>query len=116
MRNHAVFLDRDNTINYDPGYLGDPDKVRLMEGVARGIKRLRDEYGFKIIVISNQSGIARKLITEEDVRSVNNRVNKLLRDEGAEIDAFYYCPYHPDFSPPEKCGCRKPSPDGCKSC
>ena len=110
MASPALFLDRDGTINYDPGYIRDPDEVVILPGVAEGIRRLRDEYGFKIIVISNQAGIAKGLMTRTDVDSVNKRVSDLLSAQKAAIDGFYYCPYHPDFDPPEKSICRKPSP------
>ncbi len=109
--NVAVFLDRDGTINFDPGYLGDPEKVKLLPGVGEGIAKLKKEINAKIIVISNQSGITRGLIKEEDVRAVNSKINELLKNYGTGIDAFYYCPFHPDFDPPEKTKCRKPSPE-----
>lgn len=106
----AIFLDRDGTINFDPGYIKNPDEVYLFDGVAEGIRKLKGGFGFKIIVVSNQSGISRGLMTSEDVENVNARVNELLKAKGTSIDAFYYCPYHPDFNPPEKTICRKPSP------
>jgi len=105
----AVFLDRDGTINFDPGYLGNPEIVEIFPYVKEGIRKLKCDFGFTIVVVSNQSGIARGLITEEQVISVNNRINELL-GEGALIDAFYYCKYHPDFNTPEESECRKPSP------
>lgn len=110
MAHHAIFLDRDDTINFDTGYLGDPDKVELYPGVLEGLSELKNKHGFKLFVISNQSGITRKLLTESDVQAVNARINELLSEQHAEIDAFYYCPYHPEFDPIEKCLCRKPSP------
>ena len=110
MPNCALFLDRDGTINEDPGYLGDPELVKILPGVAEGISVLKTKYGFKIIVISNQSGIARGLITYDQVNSVNNRINTLLSEQNAEIDVFYFCPYHPEFSSVEESKCRKPSP------
>jgi D,D-heptose 1,7-bisphosphate phosphatase len=106
----AIFLDRDGTINHDPGYIKDPNEVILLDGVSEGIKKLQIQFGFKIIVISNQAGVAKGLMTRNDVEAVNFKVNQLLKQEGAFIDAFYYCPYHPDFDPPEKTICRKPSP------
>jgi D-glycero-D-manno-heptose 1,7-bisphosphate phosphatase len=106
----AVFLDRDGTINFDPGYLGNPNEVEIFPYVKEGIRKLKCDLGFTIVVISNQSGIARGLITEEQVISVNNRINELLGQE-SKIDAFYYCKYHPDFSTPKESECRKPSPD-----
>ncbi len=106
----AVFLDRDDTINYDPGYLGDAQQVKLYPGVGEGLAKLRNELNFKIIVISNQSGITRGIITEEQVNAINARINELLEPYGAKIDDFFYCPFHPDFDPPELTECRKPSP------
>ena len=111
MSDKAVFLDRDGTINKDPGYLGEPDKVELLPGVAKGISLLRNKLKVKIIVISNQSGITRGLISKSDVDAVNNKINDLLKLENTSVDAFYYCPYHPDFDPPDKTECRKPSPN-----
>jgi D,D-heptose 1,7-bisphosphate phosphatase len=108
--NKAIFLDRDGTINIDTGYIGDVNLVSLFPGVAEGIKKLKDQLGFIIIVISNQSGITRGLITSEDVDRVNNRINELLELTKTNIDAFYYCPFHPDYDSQEKCKCRKPSP------
>jgi len=106
----AIFFDRDGTINKDPGYLGNPDLVELYENVAEGISELK-KTGFLIIVISNQSGIARGLISEENVKAVNQKINELLKQiNGTCVDYFYYCPHHPEFSSEEDCKCRKPSP------
>jgi len=109
--NKAIFFDRDGTLNYDPGYLGNPDKVELYDFVPEGIADLKNKYGFKIIVVSNQSGISRGLISAEDVDNVNSKINDVIKAKGGEIDKFYYCPYHPEFSEPKKCICRKPSPE-----
>jgi len=109
MNNCAVFLDRDGTINYDTGYIGNPEQVQLYKGVPEGISELRSQ-GFKIIVVSNQSGIARGLISKEDVEAVNNKINELLEKGNAKIDEFYYCPNHPAFNNADECACRKPSP------
>ncbi len=111
MPNYAVFLDRDGTINEDPGYLGEPEKVNLLPGVGEALSELKRKLNFKLIVISNQSGISRGLITEKDVDAVNDRINELLKIYGVQIDAFYYCPTHPDFNSEEECSCRKPSPE-----
>jgi D,D-heptose 1,7-bisphosphate phosphatase len=110
MASQALFLDRDGTINYDPGYIKDPGQVIILPGVAEGIRKLKNEFGFKIIVVSNQAGIAKGLMTHKDVESVNKKVADLLSAEKAFIDGFYYCPSHPEFDPPEKLNCRKPSP------
>jgi D-glycero-D-manno-heptose 1,7-bisphosphate phosphatase len=106
----AIFLDRDGTINHDPSYIKDPSEIIILAGVAEGIKKLKKEFNFKIIVVSNQAGIAKGLMTKGDVEAVNQRIEELLKRDGASIDAFYYCPYHPDVDPPEKLICRKPSP------
>ncbi len=111
MLNAAVFLDRDGTLNEDPGYLGNPDEVQLFPGTGEALSLLKNNLKLKLIVISNQSGIARGIITKEMVESVNKKINELLENYDAEIDAFYYCPAHPDFSSVEECSCRKPSPE-----
>ncbi len=104
MTNIAVFLDRDGTINYDPGYLSDPEALTLLAGVAPAIARLNAE-GLKTIVVSNQSGIGRSLFTESALAKVHERLRDLLRtDAGATLDGIYYCPHHPDAG----CQCRKP--------
>lgn len=106
----AVFLDRDGTLNFDYGYIGDPDKVILLPGVIEGLNLLKNKLGFLLIVVSNQSGIHRGLITEEQVKSVNDRLKELLLKNNIVLDAVYYCPAHPDYSKPDECECRKPSP------
>ena len=106
----AVFLDRDGTINLDPGYLGDPDKVEIYPFVKEGIRKLKSTFGFTIVVVSNQSGIARGLLTDEQVVSVNEKINELLGEE-SKVDFFYYCRFHPEFSSEKECECRKPSPN-----
>ena len=101
----AVFLDRDGTIIRDTAYVREPDDVELLPGSAASIRRL-NERGLPVIVVTNQSGIARGLLTEQDYERVRRRLDKLLEAEGARIDASYHCPHHPDFSGP--CECRKP--------
>lgn len=107
----TVFFDRDNTLNVDPGYLSDPKLVELFDGVGEGISKLKNNFGFKIVVVSNQSGIARGFFSNVEVDSVNERINQILLEKNnVQIDAFYYCPFHPDFSSTEESKCRKPSP------
>ncbi|MCS7053477.1 MAG: HAD family hydrolase [Ignavibacterium sp.] len=106
----AVFLDRDGTINEDPGYLGDPDKVFLLPTVGESLARLKNDFNFLLIVISNQSGVARGLISIDDVRKVNEKINSLLKKFNVQIDDFFFCTAHPDFNNEEDCQCRKPSP------
>ena len=101
----AVFLDRDGTIMRDTAYVREPDDVELLPGAAGAIRRL-NEAPMPVIVVTNQSGIARGLLTEQDYERVRMRLDKLLTAEGARIDASYHCPHHPDFTGP--CQCRKP--------
>jgi D-glycero-D-manno-heptose 1,7-bisphosphate phosphatase len=105
MSRPAAFLDRDGTIIRDTEYLRDPDQVELLPGAAAAIRRL-NEAGWPVIAVTNQSGIARGLLTEQDYERVRMRVDKLIAAEGAKIDASYHCPHHPDYS--GWCACRKP--------
>jgi len=110
MKNRAVFFDRDGTLNEDPGYLGNPLDLVLFEDAGYVLASLKNDYHFKLIVVSNQSGIDRGLLTQADVISVNDEINKRLLKYNVMIDAFYYCPFHPEISGAEKSICRKPSP------
>ena len=101
----AVFLDRDGTIIEDVSYLRDPNEARLLPGAAGAIKRLK-EHGFRVIVVTNQSGIARGLLSRNDYRLTERRVDELLDAEDARIDGHYFCPHLPELTGP--CDCRKP--------
>lgn len=101
----AVFLDRDGTIIEDVAYLRDKDQVHLLPGAAEAIKRL-NESGFLVIVVTNQSGIARGLLSRNDYRLAERRVDELLAQDGARLDAHYFCPHLPELTGP--CDCRKP--------
>jgi len=101
----AAFLDRDGTIIDDVEYIARPELVRLRPGAARAIARL-NAAGIPVIVITNQSGIARGKLTERDFENVQEFLVSLLATEGARIDAVYICPHHPDFG--GGCECRKP--------
>ena len=102
----AVFLDRDGTLIREREYLADPEGVELLEGVPGALARLRAS-GFVLVVVTNQSGIARGLYSLEDYRAVARRVDEVLAQEGVLPDATYFCPHHPDHSGP--CSCRKPA-------
>jgi histidinol-phosphate phosphatase family protein len=102
----AVFLDRDGTIMEDAHYIKSPDQVRLLPGAAAAVKRLNDA-GVPVVVVTNQSGIARGIFTVDDYERVRARFESLLRAEGARIDASYYCPHLPNDPP--VCNCRKPA-------
>ncbi|MHC4075550.1 MAG: D-glycero-alpha-D-manno-heptose-1,7-bisphosphate 7-phosphatase [Planctomycetota bacterium] len=95
MADIAVFLDRDDTLIKDTGYISDPDQVKLLDWVAEGLVELR-QMGYKLIAISNQSAVARGIITEKTLGDIHDRLNNLLAEKGAQLDRIYYCPYHPD--------------------
>lgn len=101
----AVFLDRDGTIIEDVAYLRNKDQVRLLPGAAGAITRLNGA-GFLAIVVTNQSGIARGLLSRNDYQMSERRVDELLAQEGAKLDAHYFCPHLPELTGP--CDCRKP--------
>ena len=110
--NRAVFLDRDGTINEDTGYIDDIRKFTLLSGVPRAVKLL-NKARFKVIVVTNQSGVARGFFTEDTVREINTRMQQMLYQKSAIIDAVYFCPHHPEAGRwPYKriCDCRKPKP------
>ena len=95
MANKAIFLDRDETLIEDPGYINHPDQVKLLDGVAEALVELK-ALGYMLIVVSNQSAIARGIVTEEVLGDIHNRLKQLLAEKGAFLDRIYYCPYHPD--------------------
>ena len=99
----AVFLDRDDTLLDDEGYMNDPARVRLLPGVADALRRLH-RRGLRLVLVSNQSGVARGLITRPQVEQIQRRMCELLA--GVQFAAFEYCFHHPD----EGCPCRKPAP------
>jgi D-glycero-D-manno-heptose 1,7-bisphosphate phosphatase len=101
----AVFLDRDGTIIEDEGYLSDASRIRLVPGAIDALRTFR-EHGFLLIVVSNQSGIPRGLITPGQHTEVDARVKAILVAEGVPLDGAYYCPHLPD----DGCPCRKPLP------
>jgi histidinol-phosphate phosphatase family protein len=101
----AVFLDRDGTIIEDSGYISRPDDVKLVAGAAMAI-RLAHNVNRPVVVVTNQSGIARGILTAADYRAVHQRMEQLLAEYGAFVDAEYACPHHPDITGP--CDCRKP--------
>ena len=108
----AVFLDRDGTLIEDVGFLCTPSELRLLPGAARAVSLLR-EAGFLVVIVSNQSGIARGYLTEETLADIHEALRDELRAHGADVDAIYYCPHLPDGTVSEysrECECRKPSP------
>lgn len=107
----AVFVDRDGTINEEKEYLYRTEDFAFIPGAPEAI-RLLNEAGFLVIVVSNQSGVARGYYTEEDVHLLHRHIAALLEQSGARVDAWYYCPHHPagrgSYALP--CRCRKPLP------
>ena len=100
----AVFLDRDGTIIKDFTYISSPDQVELIDGAAAAIARINAAL-VPVVVVTNQSGIGRGYFTVGDYERVKARVDELLSERGARIDATYYCPHTPD----DECQCRKPN-------
>jgi heptosyltransferase-2 len=100
----TVFLDRDGTLNYDPGYLKVAADLKLLAGVGPALARLK-EAGAKLVVVTNQSGVGRGMLTLKDLEAIHARLEGLLEQEGAALDAIYFCPHHPD----DGCRCRKPN-------
>ncbi len=103
----AVFLDRDGTVIVDKVHLTEAANVELIPGAAAAVRRL-NQAGMFVVIVSNQSVVARGLATLERVDAAMARTQELLGERGAHIDAFHYCPHHEDFSGP--CDCRKPKP------
>jgi D-glycero-D-manno-heptose 1,7-bisphosphate phosphatase len=104
-RRPAVFLDRDGTIIVDRHYLASPEQVELLPGAARALGRFQ-QAGYVLVVITNQSGIARGLFGEPAYRAVQARLEQVLAARGVTLNGAWFCPHHPDFTGP--CECRKP--------
>ena len=110
MSNKAIFLDRDDTLIEDPGYIDSPEQVKLLDGAAEALAELSN-MGYKLVVVSNQSAIARGYLSEADLSVIHRRMQDVFRPGQAELDAIYYCPHHPDGTVRafrKKCNCRKP--------
>ncbi len=111
-KNRAIFLDRDGTINEEVGYIERLDRLVIIPAAFEAI-RLINLNGFKAVVVTNQAGIAKGLFNEAFVMQTNERLQEFLRQKGAAIDAFYFCPHHPTEGVPpyrQVCDCRKPAP------
>lgn len=111
-RARAAFLDRDGTLVDELGFLRHARDVRLVPGAAAGV-RLFNQAGWRTVVVTNQSGIARGLLDEHDLAEIHERLRELLEREGARLDAILHCPHHPDEGKPplrRACACRKPAP------
>jgi len=111
MKTEAVFLDRDGTINEEVGYLDSLERLVIYPRAPEAIKIL-NESRMKVVVVTNQSGVARGYFTEDFVTSVHERMQEVLAKRQAHLDALYYCPHHPEGlgAYRRKCPCRKPEP------
>ncbi len=106
----VIFLDRDGTLNEEINYLHRPEDLRIFPGVIAALRNFK-EHGFKLVVVTNQAGVARGYYTEEDVVKLHEYMNDILSAGGAGIDAWYYCPHHPEHgigAYKVACACRKP--------
>jgi D-glycero-D-manno-heptose 1,7-bisphosphate phosphatase len=108
----AIFLDRDGVVIDDVHHLSSPAEVRLLPGSADAIAAL-NRAGWPVVVVTNQSGVARGLFTAATVEAVHDHLSDLLAGYGARVEAYYYCPHHPTAdgaADPAECACRKPRP------
>ncbi|ELM3735462.1 D-glycero-beta-D-manno-heptose 1,7-bisphosphate 7-phosphatase [Edwardsiella piscicida] len=108
----AIFLDRDGTMNVDHGYVHDSDDFLFIDGVIDAMRELK-AMGFALVMVTNQSGIARGMFTEDQFMHLTEWMDWSLADRGVDLDGIYYCPHHPQGSVPEytqACDCRKPQP------
>jgi D-glycero-D-manno-heptose 1,7-bisphosphate phosphatase len=106
----AVFIDRDGTINEEVGYLDSPDKFKLLPRSADAINMLNSR-GYKVVVVTNQAGVARGYFTEQTVHEIHNKMVRELQAYGCSVDGIYYCPHHPEVGNEKYrllCDCRKP--------
>ena len=106
----VVFLDRDGTLNEEVHYLHRTSDLKLLPGVPEALRMLK-EAGYCLVVVTNQAGVARGYYGEEDVKNLHVYMNRILEAQGASIDAFYYCPHHPEHGTgpyKKECSCRKP--------
>jgi heptosyltransferase-2 len=101
---YTIFLDRDGTLNEDPGYLKSASELKLLPGVAAALARLK-AAGARLVVVTNQSGVGRGFFSLKDLEAVHARLEGLLEQGDAALDAIYFCPHHPD----DGCRCRKPA-------
>ena len=112
MSDKAIFLDRDDTLIEDLGYINSPEQVKLLDGVAEALIELK-ALGYKLVVVTNQSAVARGIVTAKVLGEIHNRLEQMLAEKGALLDRIYYCPYHPDGVVQKyrkESDCRKPNP------
>jgi D-glycero-D-manno-heptose 1,7-bisphosphate phosphatase len=109
--NKAAFIDRDGNLIHEVGYINSLERIKFYSRSIKAVKFLKDN-GYKIIVVTNQSGVARGYIKESFVKNAHKKINAMLGKYGLKIDGFYYCPHHPKKAVIKKylkdCSCRKP--------
>ena len=105
---HLAMFDRDGTINVDTGHLHRPEKIRLISSTVKAIQRYARDPEWRIAVVTNQAGIAKGLYGVREMRETNAAMGRMLHAFGADVDAWYFCPHHPDYT--GDCDCRKPRP------
>lgn len=108
----AIFLDRDGTLNVDHGYVHEIDQFQFIDGVIDACRELKN-MGYALVVVTNQSGIARGLFSEDQFMQLTEWMDWSMADRGVELDGIYYCPHHPVDGVGEylqQCDCRKPLP------
>ncbi|MCK9555546.1 HAD family hydrolase [bacterium] len=103
--NKAVFIDRDGTLNHDPGFISRPEDFSFYEGSVKALKDI-SELGFQIFIVTNQSGLGRGYIKEKDLAEVHDKIRAELKENGINISGILVCPHLPE----DNCLCRKPSP------
>lgn len=103
-----AMFDRDGAINVDTGHLYEPEKLELIPSTVDIVRGYSDDPDYKVIVVTNQAGIAKGLYAEADMRRLHRYMEDELERLGVQVDARYFCPHHPDYTGP--CECRKPAP------
>jgi D-glycero-D-manno-heptose 1,7-bisphosphate phosphatase len=112
MKNRAIFLDRDGTVSEEVGYINHVSRLRLFPWTAAAIRSINDA-GMLAVLVTNQAGVARGYFVEAMIGEVHERLVRELAEDGARLDAVYYCPHHPSAGEPpyrQACECRKPRP------
>lgn len=112
MSEKAIFFDRDDTLIEDPGYISSPEQVKLLPGVPRALIELK-ALGYRLVVVTNQSAVARGIVTEKVLGEIHRRLEQLLAEKNAFLDRIYYCPYHPEGAVKkyrQESDLRKPNP------
>ena len=108
-KNKTIFLDRDGTINKEVNYLSTKQQLEYLPGTISALKLLASD-NWQLIILTNQSGVARGLITEDQLRDIHNYMLETLKRDDIKITHIYYCPHHPDYGEKLDCDCRKPKP------